>query len=152
MELLRDAMAGWFMVRLERGATIPEPRSAPATEYSGRVLLRMPPSLHRQVADLAEQDHTSLNATLVSLLSQALGQRQAARADESVMAPQEVIGHSNMYVAGLAGNLHGAGAIGGTTVEAALRALAELQAFLAEGGLGGRVRETPAGYHGRSSG
>lgn len=76
MVLLRDALAGWLIVALERGSPIPEPQLQPGQTHSGRVLLRMPPSLHRQVAELADVDATSLNATLVSLISQALGYRQ----------------------------------------------------------------------------
>ena len=82
MDLLRDAMAAWFTVALEHGRAIPDPQTEGETAYSGRVLLRMPPSLHRQVAALASQDSTSLNATLVSLLSQALGHRLARPAGE----------------------------------------------------------------------
>ena len=55
--------------------------------YSGRLLLRMPRTLHEQLAEAAEQEGTSLNQLIVGLLSRSLGspspegagQRPAAR-------------------------------------------------------------------------
>src|SRR5689334_14935629 len=39
MELLRDAMYGWFLVRVEEDLPIPEPEPV-QTEYSGKFLVR----------------------------------------------------------------------------------------------------------------
>jgi len=44
-------------------------------EYSGRVTLRMPPYLHRAVAENAQADDMSLNAYIVTTLSIDLAQR-----------------------------------------------------------------------------
>src|SRR5438105_3587771 len=49
MELLRDAMYGWFLVRVEEGLPIPEPEPTP--EHSGRFLVRLPKTLHRELAE-----------------------------------------------------------------------------------------------------
>ena len=46
IELLRDAMAGWFESAVESGLAIPEPADE---TYSGRILLRVPKMLHRQL-------------------------------------------------------------------------------------------------------
>ena len=57
----------WFESALEDGLPIPEPE--PEKEYSGRLVLRLPKSLHAKLARAAEDDATSLNQYLVMLLS-----------------------------------------------------------------------------------
>jgi antitoxin HicB len=74
---LRDAMAGWFELALERGIPIPEPAEAEGrgaeTRYSGKFVLRVPRSVHRQLAERAEAEGVSLNQMALALLSQGLG-------------------------------------------------------------------------------
>ena len=43
------------------------------TSYSGRLLLRMPPELHGELARTAERDGSSLNAFITRILSDAVG-------------------------------------------------------------------------------
>jgi len=74
-ENLREAMRSWIESRMAAGLPIPEPRS---NEYSGRLLLRMPKYLHRQLAGQAEEQDTSLNQYIVSLLSEASANAVAA--------------------------------------------------------------------------
>src|SRR5215217_7566092 len=52
------------------GWSIPEPRQLP--EYSGKLLLRMPKSLHGRLAQQAEIEGVSLNTYVVTLLSEAI--------------------------------------------------------------------------------
>lgn len=63
---------------LEQGRAFPQ-ALAPATEYSGRITLRLPRSLHRALAESSEAEGVSLNQYLVNLLSYfsgfALGQQ-----------------------------------------------------------------------------
>jgi antitoxin HicB len=66
---LREAMKSWIESRMEAGFSIPEPRSS--DEYSGKVLLRMPKSLHRRLAQQAEIEGVSMNQYVVSLLTDA---------------------------------------------------------------------------------
>src|SRR5579862_6605208 len=54
---IRDAMAGWLSVAIEDGVDIPEPREDDS--YSGRFLLRLPRSLHAELARQAEEEGTS---------------------------------------------------------------------------------------------
>ena len=61
----------WIETAFEDGDAIPLP-SYPA-EYSGRFLLRLPKSLHRELSELAEQDGVSLNQFIVALLSRRVG-------------------------------------------------------------------------------
>ncbi|MGA2590801.1 MAG: type II toxin-antitoxin system HicB family antitoxin [Bryobacteraceae bacterium] len=57
----------WFRVTLEQGLPIPKP-STPG-EYSGRLLLRVPASLHSMLAERARANGASLNQYMVHLLS-----------------------------------------------------------------------------------
>jgi antitoxin HicB len=54
---------------LERGIAIPEPQSQKESEFSGRLLVRMPSSLHMQISEKAESRGESLNKYLVNVLS-----------------------------------------------------------------------------------
>lgn len=60
----------WIETALEDGIPIPEPE--PEKEYSGRILLRVPKSLHAKLMRAAENDNTSLNQYLVMLISSSL--------------------------------------------------------------------------------
>ncbi|MBA2447498.1 MAG: type II toxin-antitoxin system HicB family antitoxin [Chloroflexi bacterium] len=73
LEMLRDAMAGWFESALAHGDPIPEPEPPGATRYSGYITVRMPPSLHRHLAEQARSEGVSLNQWAVTLLARGLG-------------------------------------------------------------------------------
>ncbi len=68
--LLPDAMLLWIGTALEDGHTIPEPSAA--SEYSGKVLVRMPKTLHKRLIERAEAEGVSANQLAVSLLAQGL--------------------------------------------------------------------------------
>ena len=53
----------------EHGKSVPPP-IVPMDDYSGRVTLRLPKTLHRALAMAADEEGVSLNSYLVSLLSQ----------------------------------------------------------------------------------
>jgi antitoxin HicB len=69
--LLPEAMMAWLTVALEDDLPIPEPTPEPT--YSGKVLVRMPKSLHRRLAEQAEAEGASLNQLAVTLLARGLG-------------------------------------------------------------------------------
>lgn len=71
LEMLRDSFELWVEDALERGLPIPLARSD--AEPSGRVLLRMPSSLHARLASEAEHQGVSLNAMLNVILADAVG-------------------------------------------------------------------------------
>ena len=80
LENLREAMALWFESALADGDPIPEPRTQPPGHYSGRVLLRMPRTLHGQLAERAAAEGVSINQLVVTLLAGGLaGTRSPAR-------------------------------------------------------------------------
>jgi predicted RNase H-like HicB family nuclease len=74
---LEDAMRGWLRVALEDGRRIPEPLEA--GEYNGRILLRVPRSVHARCVRLAEADGVSLNQWLLEAIGERLGAEGFAR-------------------------------------------------------------------------
>jgi antitoxin HicB len=68
LELLHDAMSLWMTSALEDGQPVPEP----AGQSSGRMLLRMPGSLHRRLLERAEVEGVSANQLAVTLLAKGL--------------------------------------------------------------------------------
>jgi antitoxin HicB len=70
-ENLEDAITGWVDVHLQDGDPIPEPLTA--EEYSGKFLVRMPNTLHRDLARRAELEDVSLNQYVLMALSRYVG-------------------------------------------------------------------------------
>lgn len=68
---LEDSARSWILSMLEDGFEIPEPTANQA--YSGRIALRLPRSLHRKAAQLAQRDRTSLNQFLVTAIAMRVG-------------------------------------------------------------------------------
>jgi antitoxin HicB len=72
IEMIHDAMRAWIEVALEDGMPVPEPQAD--EEYSGRFMVRVPRSLHRQLVQTADRQGVSLNAYCIAVLAQASGQ------------------------------------------------------------------------------
>jgi antitoxin HicB len=70
--MIHDAMRAWIEVALEDGMPVPEPQAD--EEYSGRFMVRVPRSLHRQLVQTADRQGVSLNAYCIAVLAQASGQ------------------------------------------------------------------------------
>ena len=70
VELLHDAMLLWIGAALEEGQAIPDP--AAGREHSGKLLVRMPRSLHRRLLERAEDEGVSANQLAVALLAKGL--------------------------------------------------------------------------------
>jgi antitoxin HicB len=73
LQNLSEAMAAWFESALEHGDPIPEPWDPDARQFSGRLLVRMPRSLHRRLAERAEEEGVSLNQLAVAAIAEQLG-------------------------------------------------------------------------------
>jgi len=58
-EMIYDAMRVWLEVAIEDGLPIPEPRSTES--FSGKFVVRVPKSLHRELVEAAEKEGVSLN-------------------------------------------------------------------------------------------
>jgi antitoxin HicB len=67
---LADAMAAWVEVKLEDGDTIPEPSP---TEFSGKFVVRVPKSLHRDIVQRADREGVSLNQFVAIQLARSVG-------------------------------------------------------------------------------
>lgn len=70
---LNEAMAAWLESALLDGVPVPEPAAGDGRRYSGRMLVRMPRSLHRQLVARAEAEGVSANQMAVAILAQAVG-------------------------------------------------------------------------------
>lgn len=70
-ELLEEAAKSWIEAALDLGQEIPPPGLVHV--YSGKFALRLPKSLHRQLAKAAERDGTSLNQFIVTALAEKMG-------------------------------------------------------------------------------
>lgn len=64
---LNDAKREWLVAALEDGYEIPEP--AADDEYSGQFKLRIPKSLHRQLAENSRREGISMNQYCLYLLA-----------------------------------------------------------------------------------
>jgi len=71
VEMIQDAMAGWIEIALEDGNPVPEPR--PMDTYSGKFVVRVPHSLHRDLVRAAEREGVSLNQFALVALVRAVG-------------------------------------------------------------------------------
>jgi hypothetical protein len=73
-------MEAWISEALANQREIPEPRGA--SSHSGRLMLRMPQSLHAELARAAERDEVSLNQFITGSLAGAVGWRQQNGGEE----------------------------------------------------------------------
>ncbi len=67
---LEEAKKAWIEVSLKEGLDIPEPVSE--SDFSGRILLRVPPRLHGKLIRKAKESKMSLNQYIRSLLENNL--------------------------------------------------------------------------------
>jgi predicted RNase H-like HicB family nuclease len=67
---MEAAMASWIATALEEGRDVPEPKSA--TSHSGRLLLRMPKTLHADLTRASEREGVSLNQFITDVLAGAV--------------------------------------------------------------------------------
>jgi predicted HicB family RNase H-like nuclease len=67
-----EAIKDLYAAAQAEGLPFPEP-AADVEEYSGRITLRMPPSLHAKAAGFADREATSLNQYLCLVLSSTIG-------------------------------------------------------------------------------
>lgn len=68
---IQKAMEDWIAAALAKGADVPEPKRP--SSHSGRLLLRIPQTLHAELTHRAEREDTSLNGYISSVLAGAIG-------------------------------------------------------------------------------
>ena len=86
---LEEAMELWLETALDLGRPIPDP--VEGREYSGRLLLRLPPWLHGELTEYADREEVSLNMLLVSLLAEAMGRTRRLGAEMGPTVDEDVL-------------------------------------------------------------
>ncbi|WP_123052782.1 type II toxin-antitoxin system HicB family antitoxin [Clostridium sp. JN-1] len=76
LEMIEDAKKCWLEAALEDGINIPEPGEV--NSYSGEFRIRMPKSLHQDLAIEAEKEGISMNQYCIYLLSKEFGKNKRA--------------------------------------------------------------------------
>jgi predicted RNase H-like HicB family nuclease len=77
LERASAAMDEWLESAKREGKEVPEPKTSQS--HSGRLLLRMPQTLHAELSRTAERENVSLNQFITDALAGALGWRAPAR-------------------------------------------------------------------------
>lgn len=67
MAMLEDAKKQWLIAAIESGYEIPEPNTL--DNYSGQFKLRLPKSLHKELAERSKHEGVSMNQYCLYLLS-----------------------------------------------------------------------------------
>lgn len=80
MAMIEDAKRAWIADALERGEPVPEPVPE---EYSGRILLRTPKSLHRRLMERARAEGVSLNQYINYQLARVVGEKLALKEEQN---------------------------------------------------------------------
>lgn len=83
--MIQDAMSGWIELALEDGRTIPEPK--PLEEFSGKFVVRVPKSLHRDLVVAAAREDVSLNQFIATELARAVGRPSSNSARTAPSSP-----------------------------------------------------------------
>ena len=83
-EMIEEAMALWIETALEDGETIPLPRSV--DDFSGRFVIRIPKSLHKELVEMAEREGVSLNTYVNVALGKTIGQERKSENKELGLA------------------------------------------------------------------
>jgi len=88
LENIEEVKHAWLEDALESGQPIPEPSLAEKLP-SGKWLQRVPRSLHKHLAEMAEKEGVSLNQLVTSILAQAVGRYSTPRGVPS-QTPEEL--------------------------------------------------------------
>ena len=100
---IQDAIREWPADAVGKAPEAPKPRSA--SKHSGRVLVRMPPPLHAELARAADRKQVSLNQFITGTLSNAIRARRsvepAGGAEAERAAAQQTTGRSRALLANL---------------------------------------------------
>jgi antitoxin HicB len=75
----------------ESGYELPEPRKL--EQYSGQFRVRIPKTLHRQAAELAEQEGVSLNAFVSTAIAARVGAQASTKSSEQTAAHFQIVVH-----------------------------------------------------------
>lgn len=88
--MVEDAMRLWISAAIEDGLPVPEPRAVES--YSGKFIVRVPKSLHRQLVERAEHEDISLNQFVSTVLAKAVGALSDRIPTAAQVSAQEIRG------------------------------------------------------------
>ncbi len=88
MDSIQEAMAAWIQAAMETGRTIPLPRREDS-DYSGKFVVRVGRSLHRNLVRLATLEGMSLNAFVSAVLSREAG-RHVPQLEQSINTAESI--------------------------------------------------------------
>ncbi len=88
-EAIEDARRGWIQVAYEDSQVIPLPRDL--EEYSGKILIRIPKSLHRDLSHAAKREGVSLNQYITSLVAAGVRGDVVAEKMEAVLSKIQLL-------------------------------------------------------------
>jgi predicted HicB family RNase H-like nuclease len=89
---VHEAMQTWIAEAVAQGREVPKPRTA--ASHSGRLLVRMPQSLHAELAHAAEREEISLNQFITSALAAAVHWRGAGNEPPAPRADASAAGRT----------------------------------------------------------
>ena len=87
---LEDVAASWLEATLARGQRIPEPIEN--VEFSGKLVVRLPKTLHKKAAHIAARDRISLNQFIVSSIAERVGAQSASTLVGQFQSPSGFVG------------------------------------------------------------
>jgi antitoxin HicB len=126
-ERIEEARRAWIEVAYEEGLEIPLPRTE--TDYSGKFIVRVPKTLHRELAESASAEGTSLNQYVLFLLSNRAASHSVRSYIMDLLGQQTTMASSLVLIDWGIGL--GPKESGGTTARA--RVKAEMQEYLGTG-------------------
>jgi RNA polymerase sigma-B factor len=99
---IQGTIREWLADAVGKGGEVPKPRAA--SSHSGRLLVRMPPALHAELARAAERNEVSLNQFITTSLATAVRPEvsdKPASAAAAGVAAQPASGRSRALMANL---------------------------------------------------
>ena len=73
---LESVAESWLQATIAKGLRVPEPIEG--VEYSGKLVVRLPKTLHKKAAHVAAREGVSLNQFIVSCVAEQVGARSTA--------------------------------------------------------------------------
>src|SRR5262245_32007091 len=73
---LESVAQSWLQATIAKGLHVPEP--VESAEYSGKLVVRLPKTLHKKAAYAAAREGVSLNQFIVSCIAEQVGAHSAA--------------------------------------------------------------------------
>ncbi|OHD56343.1 MAG: hypothetical protein A2Y33_12105 [Spirochaetes bacterium GWF1_51_8] len=89
-EMINDAMRLWINDSLKNGKEIPLPDEMIEKKYNGKIHLRIPKHLHKELVEEAEKNCVSLNTYLVSIISMNMTQSSIERKIKTMIEQTEM--------------------------------------------------------------